>query len=512
MVVPIIDPTSIEVFEIRLIKHRTNRAQSPSNPEYIELLPQMIQFNIYQSIFEPFLKAQLTVADTIGIRSNFPVLGEEIVRVSFRDTFQIRNGADKGIPNNLEFSVVSSSKTMLDDTGKMSAYVLELISTEAIQNAKIKLAKPYFSNYTNMIGDIISSPQGLNSKKRFLGIQSQIDDLAPEITDGNYHIFVPSLHPAEAINWMCDRAKSSDPANFFFVFFERFGKDVGGFYLNTIQSLIRHGKRKLNELPSLTNTHKHFVYVSNYTETMDGIFRQKLSLPESEPVSTKFITNFSINKRFSTVEKIMSGFFENHYVEIDYWDMQIREYKTEADRFFQVSRTLGPNGLRGGHNAASEPYQINTPNFISDMITGGLPEVPVSKTIYKLRINGGDIPGEPSNWDDKIGETLRIRAAFAQFSVTITLPGDTRVQAGDVIRIDVPISEGFTDGDLDPYLSGYYLITDIKHAIYTNNRYSMVINANRDSFNKQLFIEGTTNPVISNYRLADPNSMTRDIL
>lgn len=510
MSMPVIDPISIEVFEIRLIKHRTNRPQSPSDPEYIELLPQLLQFNIYQSIFEPFLKAELTIADTIGIRSNFPLLGEEIIRVSFRDTQQLRAGADKGIPNNLEFSIVSTSQSQFDDTGKMTTYVFHLISTEAIQNSKIKLAKAYFSNYTDMIRDIVSSVDGLNSRKRFIGIQSLTDDLLPEITDGRYHIVVPSMHPAEAINWMCDRSVSADPSNFFFVFFEKFGKDISGFYFNTIQSLIRYGKRKLNEPPATTNTFKHFVYTSNYNSSMDAIVKGRLSLPDSEPVSTKFITNLSMNKRFSTIEKIMSGFFENHYVEFDIWDMQIRQHQAEADRFFQISRTLGPQGLRGGQASTASPYQINTPNFVSDMITGGGPNINVSKTVYKIRINGGDQPGEPDNWPKKIGEALRIRSAFSQFSVSLTLPGDTRVQAGDMIKLDVPLSEGFTEENLDPYLSGYYLITDIKHAVYTNNRYTMVINANRDSFNEPLFIEGTSDPIISRYRLDNPASMTRD--
>jgi hypothetical protein len=513
------DPLSIEIVEIKLIKYRTSSGGFA--PEYINILPQMVQFELYQSIFQPLLRAQLTIVDTIGLRSLFPLLGEETVRVSFIDTRQLRQVEERKDepPTNLEFVVINTDAVLFDDTGKVTAYSIDLVSREEFTNSKTKIQKAYHDTYTDIIKSVVRDEIGLQSTKPIYGLNST---LTPEQTKGKFHLIIPNMHPLQSINWMCDRAVSADPANFYFTFFEKFNSEAAGFYFTTIQSMIKEGKRRLFNSIN-TGTFKWFVYASNYNSSIAEITRQRLNLPDTEPVSTKFITNLGISKRFATVEKILSGFYENEYTEIDIWNSQIRQHRTIADTRRQLSRRLVRDGINPEHLALSatgtttDRHQINTPFFVADIVTQNNLVSP-ARQITKVRLGLGDRPDPDQEdfWPSKIGESLRIKSAFSQFGITFTLPGDTRVQAGDIIRVDIPLSSGFTknpdsiDTNLDPLLTGFYLITDIKHSVYNNNRYSMVINANKESFNQPLYIPGTELPNISAYH-ADSEVIPRDV-
>jgi hypothetical protein len=90
----------------------------------------------------------------------------------------------------------------------------------------------------------------------------------------------------------------------------------------------------------------------------------------------------------------------------------------------------------------------------------------------------------------------------------VSASGDTRVQAGDLIQIQVPAAAGFTAGDNeDKYLSGIYMVTDISHVIGMGGDYTIVMNLNKDSYESeidqdQVFAPGTsvaiTNPAREN--------------
>lgn len=74
--------------------------------------------------------------------------------------------------------------------------------------------------------------------------------------------------------------------------------------------------------------------------------------------------------------------------------------------------------------------------------------------------------------------------------ISIEVPGRTDIEVGKVIDVFIPKSIAKSEGKnfnelLDPYLSGRYLITSIRHQ-FMMNKHEMILEIMKDSFKKPL--------------------------
>ena len=75
---------------------------------------------------------------------------------------------------------------------------------------------------------------------------------------------------------------------------------------------------------------------------------------------------------------------------------------------------------------------------------------------------------------------------------SIEVPGRSDIEVGNTIECVIPKSTGKDNSGkatfedyIDPYLSGKYLITSIRHS-FTLNKHEMILEIMKDSFNKPL--------------------------
>ena len=70
--------------------------------------------------------------------------------------------------------------------------------------------------------------------------------------------------------------------------------------------------------------------------------------------------------------------------------------------------------------------------------------------------------------------------------ITITIPGDFSLRAGDAIFVDAPVVESDTkNDDVNEESGGLYIITDLAHYLSTDASFTK-LNLVRDSFGKKL--------------------------
>jgi hypothetical protein len=192
-----------------------------------------------------------------------------------------------------------------------------------------------------------------------------------------------------------------------------------------------------------------------------------------------------MNKRYSTFQKILGGYFENELYQIDVYNKEIISTPSTSD--------TSP--------IYNTPNSFNSKQFENSMFTKDSGKGTKTKIKYAIVQDQGDYPSAPNYFSEKYNESLRMQTAMAQINITVTALGDTRVQAGDVIEIKLPPAHGFTEtSKYDEYLTGPYLITDIKHAISMGGEYTMVMNLSRDTYStpietKQNFTLGTSSAV-----------------
>jgi hypothetical protein len=85
------------------------------------------------------------------------------------------------------------------------------------------------------------------------------------------------------------------------------------------------------------------------------------------------------------------------------------------------------------------------------------------------------------------GWTLQRQSIMNQYGsnkIMIMVPGNSMLRAGQVINVEIPALEPKKDKDWkDPYLSGKYLIANLKHEIIINEqgKYTTTLELIRDS-------------------------------
>ena len=101
--------------------------------------------------------------------------------------------------------------------------------------------------------------------------------------------------------------------------------------------------------------------------------------------------------------------------------------------------------------------------------------------------NNYDYLGKNSNTQKRIAQ----KAALSTVVLEIEVPGFTGISVGEVVHFTHPSFKPVktsTEKDYDPYLSGRYLITSIRHMVnlkLTKN-HTMLVELVKDSFNQSL--------------------------
>lgn len=449
------DVLTAQVTGIELIKY--------SKTEKLNLFPQFLELNIYGSLQFPVLKAELLLHDPISLLVNFPMVGEETLKVTLKKTrlnvanSDMSDSHDRSAGNqSIEFNFMVSDirEIVPDDKARSAIYCLSLYHTEWVQNARWRVQRAYKDQYHNVSQSILkdylnAQPQGTNSN---LISPSTVNTANFEESKGTIPFYVPNMKPLEAITWMAKRAVPTNTKHNTYVFYQ----DFYGFNFKTIQSLT-----------DMVNT-KTYAYFSNMTPQ-----QRNQATGDLQNLDQWTVSALKFNKRYSTTEKIAGGFFENEYYEIDIFNKKVNNSQTAA--------------ANTPANPISTNYkQLNTPQYLQDMRINNTMPGTKTRVRYAVGQNGGDDPQTPNYFKDKFGDAVRTQVSFGQISMTVAVPGHTDVQAGSVVELMIPELHGFNIVKEDKYVSGKYIVTDIKHTITVGMQHMMVMELARDSYTNEI--------------------------
>jgi len=435
-------PIAIQIVDIELRKR---------DGQSVSLMPQFLEFCLYQSVFQPMMRAELRLIDPIGLFYNFPMIGEETIKIKYRPTRAAPGSGDEARANaqvlEMEFMVNSAEGIAPDDKAKQQTYILELYSIEMLVNAKTKVQRAFNENYSSSAKKVLKEDLGAAPTK--------IKDTLFEPSKGIYHYIVPNLKPLETVAWMAKRAVPEDTKHSFYMFYENFD----GYNFRSLEHIIEKG---------MGGTVPDYYYVSN----QDKIAIERLQTPAGGKIQKhQVMTAMQTDKRFHTLEKSIFGYFENEFYDIDVFNKKITSTRTR---------------LQPISDPDLKKYNMNTDGFIKLLQTDTDKPGTGPRTHYKVTIDGGDQPGKPAFWEKKFGPVTKTHTGMSQISITASLPGDTNIQAGSIVRIDIPEVYGFTTVKEDRYLVGHYVVISIKHLITAGERHVMVVELHRANFEKTI--------------------------
>jgi hypothetical protein len=250
-------------------------------------------------------------------------------------------------------------------------------------------------------------------------------------------LVVPYLRPYDAIDFLRNRVKAKDSEEDYFLFFERFD----GVYFKNLPGIIS------SPLNKETN---YYVYMSD-----------KFGNQRDEGLDIRRIITLRINSKFDTLKKISLGMLNNEALEYSFDDKMIYSNVTS---YKDVSPFIANQ-------------KMNTQGFIEKYARADAMGMSGNITSFKeRRVDQNFFFQKPA------GKHIINRLTMAQISLTITVPGDSSVDIGDVVSVAIP---EFTADDTvtnDPHLTGRYIIGSIRNTFITPDKHVMQMDLYRDGF------------------------------
>ena len=134
--------------------------------------------------------------------------------------------------------------------------------------------------------------------------------------------------------------------------------------------------------------------------------------------------------------------------------------------------------MTGVQTCALPIYYIN---YVKNQIEG----TEYSNRIRYIINNYEDFDAENRSQPDyrlKVGPSLKYLYALNQIDLTITIPVNMDINAGDVIYCDLPEVHGFNIIEAEKYISGLFIVNEVKHIINVGQKASTSLRIYKDGY------------------------------
>lgn len=411
----------------------------------------VVSIDYYEDIFSPTITAKVTITntgDTVSspdnqgnpdgykqsIYNGLPLRGGERVVLKIRGNTPKNPGLDFSSTN--KYLYVSSITNVISESQKES-FTLNLVSREAITNETSRVGKKYktSSRIDDSVKDILS---------KYLSTRNvgKIDKTS------NKYGFIGNLRkPFTVLIWLASKAVPdfSKDATAGFVFYQT----VDGFQFRSIDKLIQQDSK------------------ATYTYT-------RVNLSGIERDNDFNILNYRTEKNQNLIEKLRLGTYSSYRIFYNPFDFTFTDPAKglfTVDDYVSGVKNLGKElslpkiSASDGRNLGQIPSR-----FITQVLDVGTFEKDVSV----------ESNADPIKYQSQA--LMRYNVLFTQ-TVTMVVPSNTNLRAGDIINCQVPkISTGDKE-EFDPDQSGLYMIKEICHHFDTDGSYTSM-KLVRDTFGK----------------------------
>lgn len=393
-------PGDVELVDIVLLSEDQQRTYS--------LMKQCVGFDVYESILCPVMFAELVIADSIGLLQNFPILGGEYIKLSFKTP------KNKGKPAEFLFRVKGIENKQVNESNKRLTYTITCVSSELINNSKTIMTLNGLDNISTFVKNIMEND--LETKK----------PVFIDATAGMEKVLQTRLTPFQMIDYLRQRAVSTTYLSSSFCFFE----NRKGFHFTTIEKMFEQAFKE---------------------EDTDKLFFFDMSRKDSaENVTMRNIIAYNQMQYGDVISQIKSGGLNNQVQQFDMITGDLRKVtytdNIGADQFKSTSPTgtaSKPSTFTSNHGRTTTVQKLIPVR--SDKSTGELAE--------------------------KISRTQAYAQKIAQNIVQIHIYGDTDISVGDVIRCRFPSGADDKEGQgTSRFTSGFYLVSKVRHIVLNTDR------------------------------------------
>jgi hypothetical protein len=398
--------------------------ESNDRSRVVDIKSGVVAIDYYEDIFSPTITAKVyvinagnTIAPEDGtaaqsIYNGLPLRGGERVSLKIAGNSTTNNGLDFSSANN---SLYVSSITDVISESQREIFTLNLVSREAITNETSRVGKKFKvdSKINTSVTDILN--KYLKTTK--IG---KIDD-----TKNGYGFIGNLKKPFTVLVWLASKAISPETDTAGFVFYQT----VDGFQFRAIDQLIMQ------------------PFKAEYTYT-------EVNQSSIERDNTFNILNYKTEKNQNLIEKLRLGAYSTYrifYNPLTYQFTNPNKSVYKQQDWVNKSKNLGKT--------------VTLPK-ISEGSNQGLGDIPTRIITQCLDIGTLDpdisksVNADPTEYQSQA--LMRYNVLLTQ-TITMTVPLNTNLRAGDVISCRIPKISTERADEFDEEQSGLYMIKELCH-------------------------------------------------
>ena len=400
-----------ESSKIKSIKVNSNYGKS------VDVAGGSVSLQIFESVLDVSIRSTINVIDA-GVRSGESVGGleEEDLNLTVGEKVAIK--VEDNYENPLDLELIIQNVDDIVEHTERNAYTIHCFSEECINNEDVKcrVVKRYDGKITDNVPSIVT--ENLKSSKEI-----KID---PCINNFNFLGHVKK--PFETLTWLAKRT-APDMGSF--------GDLAGYFFWETSNG---YNFRSIDMIFKEKNIVKKFIFSNT---------------PKKPPGYDAGILDYSWSENIDLEKKLLTSAFNKS---------QLRTFNPYDNKYLETA--FDPKVQFGDNIAGLEQPKINiiadkASRIASNWLNYGT--LPAGSNLKKQLEKSKDV----LNFDvDKI-----LRQSFARYNnlfshkLTIKIPGDFSIHAGDLVWCDFPEMSGKKNQQISKKKSGIYMVIDISHFI-----------------------------------------------
>lgn len=412
-------PQDAELLEVKISK---------GNQKGLDITDLCGEFNIYEELGQPILLADITIADSVGLLSSFPVTGQETL------TCTLKKG---DVMYDLNWKVIDIGR-ISDNGQQVYSYTLDLVEGAYFNSLTSLVSQAYEGNITDIIDSIYTDylKTELNYK----------DD-----SIGKYKCVIPNWSPYKTVKWLMSRAKDKNNKPLVLTNTFKNGTSILSFdtiFSRDIMEEFTYHKQseqdgKMYNYQDLAQTPLAFNNIANGQVTnqlKNGAFGSTyINVDTTNKSADTF--EFDVLEYYDDMPKLQKNIILDS--ENKWNDKPLNEYsKTIQSVKFQSGENFGPSHLN---------YEGNTNSFL-----------PFFNNMNRM---------------------------LESFKYNLVVNGRNDIEVGSLINLRFPSNRPYNEEDpdsgLDKKRSGRYLITKCRHKIDDRDKYTLVIEAVSDGLGEE---------------------------
>jgi len=332
---------------------------------------------------------------------------------------------------------------------RVQTYILYFASKEMLRNEQVKVSKAYTGQISNIITDILRDPDSLDTEK----------DVFVEETKGIHKYVMPLERPLDAIETLSLEARSKKYHNPGMQLYET----SFGFNFKSMESMLAITDSQARPVVARFEPKPASIRIDGNRDIIQEM---------------KIASAFTIKDQYNTLKNLRNGVFASLITQYDAFN------KTHKDIIFDYNKEYE---LANHTEHSADGGRTDNKGILPLVNMGGKLMSDYNQGVQYLRSDTSNLHNdiETSPTSEIVPRRLSSKLAFETFKLELTVPGFTGLSAGELIAFDMPSYTSVSDTnplDHDPYMSGRYLVSGIRHIVSVlNGKHSMVLECLKDS-------------------------------